>query len=51
MKLSSLIGELEGRYEDFGEMEVLDVDLWKLFMRTINLKCGCVKGIRIFKPF
>lgn len=26
MKLSSLIFELEGRYEDFGEMEVLDVE-------------------------
>lgn len=26
MKLSSLIGELEGRYEGFGEMEVLDAE-------------------------
>lgn len=26
MKLSSLIGELEGRYEDFGEMEVLEAE-------------------------
>lgn len=44
MKLSSLIGELEGRYEDFGEMEVLNVDRVEVIYEDDKFKMRLVKG-------
>ena len=44
MKLSSLIGELEGRYEDFNEMEVLNVDRVEVIYEDDKFKMRLVKG-------
>ena len=44
LKLRSLIGELEGRFEDFNEMEVLNVDRVEVIYEDDKFKLRLHKG-------